>query len=410
MTLNAMKEKLVDLQSKATALNALAANENRDLTTTEKSEFNAVMNEFEGMHLEVVETEKRAAFLASSKEYMSGMSQPGKKGETQRAEIKGIDMMTFFRKVRNFKFPNEYRDMSMGDPTAGGYLIPELFMPGMKMIAAEPGIIRPRASVIPAGSPPDAKINIPVLNQGTNGEFGGVSVSWIAEAGTKAETTAVIAEMELEPKEVAASMVVTDKLLRNAPEVSGIFEGLLRGALTRAEEVAFISGTGVGTPMGIISAACTITATRTSASSISFTDVSGMMGKLLATSWGNAVWIANVSTLPKLLALADAVGNSIFIQGDVTKAIPSTLYGMPVIFTGLNSTLGTKGDLMLVDCAYYLIKDGAGPFVAASPHVHWTTNKTVIKIFSNVDGDSWVSAPLTLADGTTKVSPFVVLT
>lgn len=407
MTLNAKKEMLVDLQNKASALNALGANEGRDLSTTEKADFSAVMNEFDGLLAEVKDDEKRAAFLASSKDYMSGMTD-ARKQETKPITT-GINMEQYFMKLRSNRMPNEFRDMSMGAPTAGGYMVPEQFMPGLKMIGAEPGIIRPRANVIPAGTPPDAKINIPVLNQGTNGEFGGVAVTWISEGGTKAETTALISELELEPYEVAASMNITDKLLRNAPQTAGIFEGLLRGALTRAEEMKFINGNGVGCPLGIMQVAAHITATRTSATSISFSDVRNMMSKMLASSWGSAVWIANVSTLPQLLALADAMGNSIYIQGDITKAIPSSLFGLPVVFTGLTPTLGSKGDLILADCGYYLIKDGSGPFVAASPHVYFTTNVTVIKIFANVDGDSWVAAPLTLADGTTKVSPFIVL-
>ncbi|MGD9644055.1 MAG: phage major capsid protein, partial [Elusimicrobiales bacterium] len=71
--------------------------------------------------------------------------------------------------------------------------------------------------------------------------------------------------------------------------------------------------------------------------------------------------------------------------------------------------LGSKGDLILVDFTYYLIKDGSGPFVAASEHVLFRQNKTVIKVFWNVDGKGWVNEPLTLEDGTTKVSPYVVL-
>lgn len=411
MTLQEKKQKLVDLQGKATALDALAAKEQRDLTTAEKSDFAAITNEFDGLLAEVKDDEKRAAFMASSKEYLSGLSSaPVAAAQPIVAPRKaGISMEQAFEKIRASKWPDEFRSQSMGDPIYGGYLVPELFDPNMKMIGFEPAIVRPRATVIPAGSPPDAKINIPVLNQGANGEFAGVSVTWVTEGGSKTATTALMTELELEPKEVCASMNVTDKLLRNAPQSAAIFEGLLRGALTRAEESAFINGNGVGRPLGIMQTACHITATRTSASSISFADIRGMMGSLIASSWRNAVWFANVSTLPQLVALADAVGNSIYIQGDITKAIPTTLFGLPVIFTGLTPTLGSKGDLILADCSYYLIKDGAGPFVAASPHVYWTTNTTVIKIFSNTDGDSWVSDELLLADGTTLVSPFVVL-
>jgi len=412
MTLQKSKEQLVDLQGKASAIEATAAKEERDLTEAEKADFSAIMNEFDGLLVEIKDIESRSARLASATDYLNAPASMPVAAKQQIPEQKSSKRGTFedmFDCLRASKWPNEYRAQNMTDAIYGGYLVPEVFVPTMKMIGFEPAIIRPRATVIPAGSPPDAKINIPVLNQGANGEFAGVAVTWVAEGGSKTATTALITELELEPKEVCASMNITDKLLRNAPQSAGMFEGLLRGALTRAEEAAFINGNGVGRPLGVMQTACHITATRTSATSISFADIRGMMGSLIASSWNNAVWIANVSTLPQLIALADAVGNSIYIQGDITKQIPASLFGLPVIFTGLTPTLGSKGDLILADLSYYLIKDGSGPFVAASPHVYWTTNVTVVKIFSNVDGDSWVSDELLLQDGSTLVSPFVVL-
>ena len=71
--------------------------------------------------------------------------------------------------------------------------------------------------------------------------------------------------------------------------------------------------------------------------------------------------------------------------------------------------LGSEGDLCLCDFSYYLIKDGSGPYVAASEHVYFKNNKTVIKAFWNVDGQAWMKEPLTLEDGSTQVSPFVFL-
>ena len=77
---------------------------------------------------------------------------------------------------------------------------------------------------------------------------------------------------------------------------------------------------------------------------------------------------------------------------------------------GIGISLGTVGDLILVDMDYYLIKDGSGPFVATSEHVHFLTNRTVIKIFWNVDGQPWLSAPIPLeGSAVNTVSPFVVL-
>lgn len=70
--------------------------------------------------------------------------------------------------------------------------------------------------------------------------------------------------------------------------------------------------------------------------------------------------------------------------------------------------LGQPGDVWLADLKHYLIKDGSGPFVAASEHVYFMQNKTVIKAFWNVDGAPWLTQPIQLENGY-QASPFVKL-
>jgi HK97 family phage major capsid protein len=95
--------------------------------------------------------------------------------------------------------------------------------------------------------------------------------------------------------------------------------------------------------------------------------------------------------------------------GDITKKVPASLFGLPIVFTGKTPVLGSTGDLMLIDFSYYLIKEGSGPYIASSEHVYFTTNRTVVKCFTMIDGQPWVKTPLTLEDGSTTVSPYVVL-
>ncbi|GAF94934.1 unnamed protein product, partial [marine sediment metagenome] len=107
--------------------------------------------------------------------------------------------------------------------------------------------------------------------------------------------------------------------------------------------------------------------------------------------------------------LAGNKGN-VFTGAQAAYETPDTLFGYPLMFSDRSPGLGTTGDLMLCDLSYYLIKDGSGPFVAISPHVHFTTNRSVIKIFWNVDGEPWLSAPLPLEGSVANtVSPFVIL-
>jgi HK97 family phage major capsid protein len=300
--------------------------------------------------------------------------------------------------------------MQMSDGKSGGIAVPEQFREEILMVGAEAAIMRPGCTVIPAGDPPDAKVTMPALDQ-SRGIHGGVEVTWVAEGGEKPQTDAKLLEVSLEPKEVAGHVVVTDKLLRNWQAAGPLLRKLLRGAVRSAEDLAFIRGNGVGKPLGYQDTNCgaTIVVSRNTGSKVLFADIGGMLEALHPESMSDALWIAHQTTLSQLMALKDENGNSIFIRGDITKGLPNTLGGIPIRFTGKTAPLGSKGDLALIDRNYYLIKDGSGPFIAASEHVYFKNNKTVIKIFWNVDGHPWLQGPLTLEDEVTQVSPFVVL-
>ena len=82
--------------------------------------------------------------------------------------------------------------------------------------------------------------------------YGGVQVDWVGEGATKPETGAKLRETKWSPKEVAAKIVVTDKLLRNWAAASSFIERMLRGALLAAEDVAFLKGVGENRPRGVL--------------------------------------------------------------------------------------------------------------------------------------------------------------
>jgi len=82
--------------------------------------------------------------------------------------------------------------------------------------------------------------------------------------------------------------------------------------------------------------------------------------------------------------------------------------GIPVVFNQRSPALNAVGDLVLADFDGYLIKDGSGPFIASSTHVKFRENKTAMKVFWNVDGQPWLTAPL-YGEDDYRTSPIVEL-
>lgn len=345
---------------------------------------------------------------AESRAAVSAASGPTAPASAKPAEFRNIG--EFVATIRfNPHDPRlvELREQTMGVGSEGGFLVPEKFATGILSVPTEGAIVRPRATVISSGD--DAALNMTALDQSAaEGMYAGVQVKWTAEGAATQATDAKFREVKTVPKEVTAHTVITDKLLRNASGISGIVNMLLGGALNAAEDLAFLQGDGVGKPLGIINQAGALKVVRAGANDIAFADVLGMLAKSQLGSNG-LIWTANQSALPKIAQLKDANNNNIFVQGDATKGLASSLLGYPLYFSGRTPPLGSEGDLMLLNLSHYLIHDGRAMSIDASPHVYFINNKTVIRIVKSVDGNGWLTEPITLEDGSTQVSPFVIL-
>jgi len=302
------------------------------------------------------------------------------------------------------------KTLSMDSDPAGGYLVPEKHIPGILKVASEDGIVRSKATVIPAGTPPDAEVNIPVLNQAgaaSHDMFAGVWFQWTNEGGAKPDKEPAFDSIKLAPEEYSASTILTDKLIRNAKALEAFVKAIYSRAQVAYEDYYFLNGNGVNQPLGIINSPAYIQAARTGGGAIIIADLLLMLAQIIPG--GKYEWIISRSAYAQIINLADAAGNTVFIGGDITKGVKDRLFGYPIKWTFRVPALGAVGDITLADCSYYLIKDGFGPAFDTSKHVYFTSNKTILKMFGNVDGQPWVNGTITAEDGATEISPFVGL-
>jgi HK97 family phage major capsid protein len=401
--------------------------EGRDLTPEERTTFDAMKAEVDAIEPRIERLEEQAgaeAVLDQSRGARAAAPQFGghhRRGAEAKTEFENIG--EFLSAVR-FN-PNDQRlkfvegvgangdgsdmsaEMRMDDGAAGGFALPVQFRATLMKLDPQGAIVRPRATVIEPGTPPDGPISMPALDQTGNAPanfFGGVQVNWIGEGGQKPLTDMKLREITLTPHEVAGLMVITDKLLRNWQASSGLIEQQLRGAIDQAEDFAFLNGNGVGKPLGFLSAKATYRQPRLAAGKIQYLDLVAMLSR----SWGNdAVFVYSKSALPQLMTLQNPNGQYIWTPSAVPGQ-PNMLLGRGAVESNRNPQLGTYGDIWLADLKQYLIKDGSGPFVTTSEHVLFSQNKTVIKAFWNVDGSPWLTQPIQLENGFLS-SPFVGL-
>lgn len=425
--LKALREKRTKLVADMRAILTSAENDNgRDLTAEEVVAYDALGADLEKLKAQIERAERLEQEEASLTQVRpaaargNGIIRPA--GPEASREFENFGQ--FMHAVR-FN-PNDQRlnfvesaganaddlsaEMRMDSNAQGGFMVPPQLRTTLLSVPAQDALVRPRAQVIEAGDPPDAGVTFPALDQtGANpgNMYGGVEVKWIGEGDEKPETDAKLREVTLTPHEVAGITTITDKLLRNWRASSTFIEGLLRGAVTAAEDYAFLRGNGVTQPLGALNSGAAFFVNRAVANQVSYRDLVGMVARLLMRGGTSPVWSMPQSALTQIALLKDDNNNFIW-QASARDGFAGTLLGYPVRWNNRAPSLGSKGDIFLADWSYYLIKDGSGPFVATSEHVKFTSNKTVIKIFWNVDGAPWLTAPIKEENGY-QVSPFVGL-
>lgn len=407
-----LKQARAEAIANARAVLDTCEREKRDLTSDDIAKCDDFEKQADRLKGEI-EREERIASLEMSVAKSAGSVTRGT-GNTTTTTTTDSEFRNFgewlsaaFR--REIRPDVERRAQSMGVGSEGGFLVPQQFLADFLKISPESQIVRPRARVLPGGENPDAEMVIPALAQGASGVYGGVTVTWTAEAAAMAETSATLEQISLRPREVTAYVKVSNMLLRNAAAASSIVSTLLGDAVLGAEDYQFLRGDGVAKPLGIKNCPGRKTVNRNTAAHVKYEDVLAMQQGLLPESQPFALWIASQSNFTDVKDMKDSSGNRIYTEGNLVKGFPSMLDGIPIRFTGRVPTLGNEGDLMLVDLRYYLVKDGIGPMIAFSEHVGFTSNQTYIKVVKSVDGQGWIKTALELEDGSTTVSPFVVL-
>ena len=190
-------------------------------------------------------------------------------------------------------------------------------------------------------------------------------------------------------------------------------ETLCGKGLSWYRDKAFLKGTGAGEPLGILNADCTIEVDKESGQAndtILYENLTAMMSRMFAGSFQNSVWVCHQSTIPQLLTLSLAVGTG----GDHIPVMKESngqfsILTRPVIFTEKTAVLGDRGDIMLCDFSQYIIGLREGMRFDTSIHVHFETDELLSRIIERHDGQPLWDEALTLEDGSTTVSPFVVL-
>lgn len=303
--------------------------------------------------------------------------------------------------------------MTEGIPSEGGFLVPVEQSKQIHAVSLENELVMPRCFVQPMKS---NELKIPAMAIGDHGTnlFGGFTASYTAETGEISEKNPKTRQIDLITKKLTGLLRFSNELAADIPGGENQIVQICGKGLAWYRDKAFLKGTGAGTPLGILNADCTVEVdkeTGQDAATIVYQNLTNMMARMYAGSFANSVWVCHQTTIPQLLGLSIPVGTGGSYYPVLTEGKDGgfKLLTRPVIFTEKTETLGSKGDIGLFDFSQYVVGLRQGMRFDLSAHVHFTTDELMARLVERHCGLPLWNEPLTLADGSTTVSPFVVL-
>lgn len=279
----------------------------------------------------------------------------------------------------------------------GGFLVPEEYRATLMMLALQQGYIRNGATVLPM---PRGNLKFPIVRDVSHASsvFGGVVAHWEAEGGdiSAGATQPTFAQVGLIAKKLTGYTVAGNELLQDsAIALEALLMALFPEAIRFYEEEAFLNGSGAGEPNGIINAPATVIVSKRvgqAASTVEWGNLVDMYARLLPGSVGRAFWLYNPAVFPQLAEMSLSVGTGgsgmwfANVAGQMgNNAPPNSILGRPAYPSEHCAALGTKGDIVLIDPAYYVIGDTQELSIASSMHVNFANDQIVWRFILRED-------------------------
>ncbi|MBI1405700.1 MAG: phage major capsid protein [Caulobacter sp.] len=242
----------------------------------------------------------------------------------------------------------------------------------------------------------------------------GVQAAWRSEGQQMVASKASQTQMTVDLHELYAFVLATDEVLSDAPRLQDRLTRQAGRAIAWKASDAILWGDGVGKPLGFMNAASKITVAKESGQAAATLTVPNIlkMGSRLLRMGGRPMWMGNSDIMPQLEALTLGNVPAFLPMNEPLKAAgyEGTLRGKPLLYTEHSHTLGTEGDLSLLDLdGYYCANKTGGIDFASSIHLFFDYGIQAFRWTFRFGGQPWLSAPVNPARGSTTKSHFVTL-
>ncbi len=299
----------------------------------------------------------------------------------------------------------------IGVDSEGGFLVPQVYQNMFLDAVVEQTILVKRVRKFPMTSD---TLNLSGFsgNDHTSTLFGGLMGAWEGELTTATPQTPTARRVSFQAKKLLILTQASNELVADADS----YEQILGEALTQTTawklDYSMFRGTGAGQPLGIIGANSTISVAAEggqTAGTIWFLNCVKMFARLHPACYNTSIWCINPTCIPALMTMdmhADTAGSGSLVGDSRYEPFKEangkfTLFGRPVEVTEKLPTVGTVGDIVLVDPTQYGLAMRQEVVVEKSVHAGFTTDSSYYRAKLRADGMPLWADPMTPNAGDT---------
>lgn len=342
MTSKELREKRATLANQARAILDKAEAEKRDLSAEEQAEFDRIHADIDRMKADIDRMERQEKLdleLAAAQPTIAGGKQTiddplhssDEDRKKQEAEafrswlVYGVAGLTPEQRAimatRQAQITPEMRAQAVGIDTAGGYLVPDGFVPRIETaMKAFAGVRNTRATIIRTSS--GETINMPTSDDTSNkGEL-------LAENVATGEQDLTFGSKALRAYMFTSKMVkVSIQFLQDVgiADIEGWLADRLGERVGRAQADYHITGTGSNQPEGLATAA-TLGVTAASATAVTYDELVDLEHSVNPAYRRQAEWLMGDGMVKLLKKLKDGEGRPLWVPGVAVRE-PDTILG-----------------------------------------------------------------------------------
>jgi HK97 family phage major capsid protein len=408
MTLEEIRERIVEMQEQMQAVIANAEDLNRELTEDEGEDIDAILEEIENKlrpreaRMEKVEAEKQRIALAQTPvvAVQASTSMPAipKSHRKLRAFDSNEDAYraglwfkaSFLNDKEASRLCNDYGILNTaieGTDSLGGYLVPTELSAAIEAVRSRGGVARQLCKIVGMGSD---VLNIPKLSAG-------LTVDYPAEAAAITASDQTWAQISLSCKKRAIVSKVANELLHDS--VISVIDDLavaVGNAFSVREDAEFILGDGsaaYGSITGLVDGmgaggTVDMASGNTAFSDITLADLNSLVGNMPDKYYGagEPAWLIS------RLAWASNVQSLVYASGgntlsDLASGAAPQLFGFPVYLSDSMpvSAVSTYACFFGAFQSAAVIGDRMGIDISVSEEAYWANDITAIKGVTRYD-------------------------